>query len=115
MAKITERQLRDTCSAANNHEFKESPYGVTVERVASGYKVSLKIRASGKVEGLAEELTASEADNMIFGLRRGVLIGAMSKHVYCPKCNSKATLVPEDEFTKEHIFCPTCGQKSTRS
>lgn len=115
MAKITEKQLSEICRGLNSGLLQDTSYGIKAERGSDGYIVSLTSRSGGGSTCIGDSgMSASEAAAMITGYSKGVEIGALAKHVYCPKCNARATLVPEDEFVKEHIFCPQCGKKSRR-
>lgn len=114
MAKVTEKQLKEIATNLNTGILKETAAGIRILRQTDGYSVILIYRDGGNTAAIDSGLSASEAAACIQGFVRGVAIGQESKHVYCPKCKARATLVPEDEFTKEHIFCPTCGQKSRR-
>lgn len=115
MAKITEKQLNEQCRSLNTSLLQETPFGIKVVRGSSGYSVITVTRSTGGAAAIGDtDMTASEAAALIAGYTKGVEVGAMAKHVYCPFCNAKATLVQEDEWTKEHIFCQNCGKRSRR-
>ena len=115
MAKITEKQLNDICRGLNTGLLQETPFGIKAARGSTGYSASLVSRSGGGNVTIGDtDMTASEAAALITGYAKGVEVGAMSKHVYCPHCNARAVLVPEDEWTKEHIFCQTCGKRARR-
>jgi len=115
MAKITEKQLNELCRALNTGILQETPFGIKAARGTAGYSVNLVSRSGGGSAPIGDiDMTASEASSLITGYSKGIEVGAMSKHVYCPHCNARAVLVPEDEWTKEHIFCQTCGKRSRR-
>lgn len=115
MAKITEKQLNDICRGLNTGLLVETPFGIRAARGAKGYAVTLISRSGGGSAVIGDDdMTASEAAALIAGYTKGVEVGALAKHVYCPYCNARATLVPEDEWTKEHIYCQTCGKRSHR-
>ena len=115
MAKITEKQLNELCRGLNTGLLQETPFGIKAARSSSGYSVTVVSRSGGGTSTIGHtDMTASEAAALIAGYAKGVEVGAMAKHVYCPYCNTRATLVPEDEWTKEHIFCQTCGKRARR-
>ena len=115
MAKITEKQLNEICRNLNTGLLQDTPFGVKAARGSAGYSVTLISRSGGGTASIGDnDMTASEAAALITGYSKGVEVGAMAKHVYCPHCNSRAVLVPEDEWTKEHIFCQTCGKRAKR-
>jgi len=110
--KITEKQLNELCTTHNRGILADTAAGIAITKTPEGYSFYLRFRTGGNVKLIRDGMTASEAYSAICGFVEGVEVGAMSKHVYCPKCNARATLVPEDEFTKPHIFCPICGVRS---
>ena len=114
MAKVTEKQLKELATGYNMGILKDTACGLRIVREKDGYSLVLAYREGGKTAAISAGMSASETGECMSGFVKGIEIGQQSKHVYCPKCNARATLVPEDEFTKEHIFCPTCGARSRR-
>jgi len=104
--KVTEKQLKARCTELNLGAFRDTSFGVRVERTGKGYTVSLVYRDSTPPETLLSDATASEADACISGV-------ATTSAVYkAIQGTIKPEFVPQEVFIKQHgERCPKCGSR----
>lgn len=73
MQRITERVLKDKCLTANNGVLKSWPFGLTVDRTESGYRVFKAYRKRVAMELLIGKVSANEAFMFIEGFIEAVV------------------------------------------
>jgi hypothetical protein len=104
--KITEKQLKGRCSELNLGVFKDTPFGVKIDRGSKGYSCSLVYRDSTPPEILLADATAAEADACLSGIVTTTAIFSTVKDKVKPE------YIAQEIFLKQGgERCPKCGTR----
>lgn len=71
--RITERVLKDKCLTANNGVLKSWPFGLTVDRTESDYRVFMAYRKRVARDQILGKATANEAFMFIEGFIEAIV------------------------------------------